>query len=95
MLASPMMFNGDSELSDTDPEVSEQIYKRLASMPPGEKLRRCMQLCQTVRTLVLAGIYARHPGASSEEVRKRFAALTLGEEFARQYLEWNVQKEGW
>lgn len=39
---------------------------------------------RAARTLAIAGLRARHPGASDRELVERFALLTLGPTLARQ-----------
>ncbi len=67
---------------DTDPEaeaVQMEIYRR---MSPARKFELVEDSIQTSRELVLAGIRSRHPNAGTEEVRRRFFGIWLGEELA-------------
>jgi len=49
-------------------------------MSPAEKLELVSGLTRAARDFCLAGIRLRHPGASDDEVRIRFALITLGSE---------------
>lgn len=45
--------------------------------------------------LAMAGLRQRHPDGSDEELRKRFAALTLGREASIELFDWDPHREGW
>jgi hypothetical protein len=67
---------------DTDPEaerVQLEIYRR---MPPWKKMQLVLESNDVSRALVLAGIRARHPDASEDEIRRRFLGIWLGEDLA-------------
>ncbi|MBY0494161.1 MAG: hypothetical protein K2Y23_08080 [Cyanobacteria bacterium] len=55
-------------------------WRRLSST---DKLALIASLSRAIRELTLAGIRARHPGASPREQFLRLAMLTLGPELAR------------
>ena len=80
---------------NSSPSVLAEYYLRLDAMSPAEKLLRCIQLSNGVRGFVIAGIEQRYPTASVEEVRKRFAALTLGKEFTVKQFGWDPEVEGY
>lgn len=82
-------------LSDTSPEIQELLTARLQELTPEEKLLRLGEACHFVRSLVLAGIMERHPNSSEEDIRRRFAAITLGPELAARYYGWNQEKHGY
>jgi hypothetical protein len=68
--------------SDTDPEaerIQMEIYRR---MPRWRKIELVVEANETARELALAGLRARHPGASPEELQRRLFGLLLGEELA-------------
>ncbi len=68
--------------ADTPVEV-EAIQSRIwRELPEARRLRLVFDLIETGRALALAGIRVRHPDASPEEVRRRFADLVLGPELA-------------
>ena len=68
--------------SDTSPEAEAALVRVLRGMPPERRLRQAFALTDAVRELARAGLRSRHPGASAEELRRRFAALVLGPELA-------------
>ena len=68
--------------SDTDPEaerIQMEIYRR---MPRWRKIELVVEANETARQLALAGLRARHPEASPEEIQRRLFGLLLGEELA-------------
>lgn len=68
---------------DTAPEVEAQlvqIWRRLSSI---ERAQLVAGASRAARALALAGLRARHPGASNRELVARLAALTLDRELAR------------
>ena len=50
---------------------------------PGERLKRALELSETVRAFAEAGMRARHPHAGDREIFLRMAKLYLGDELAR------------
>ncbi|HXI03702.1 MAG TPA: hypothetical protein VNI57_11050 [Candidatus Saccharimonadales bacterium] len=56
-----------------------ELWRR---MSPQEKLRLASRMTQAAREFCLAGIRHRHPEASEEELKLRFAWITLGPELA-------------
>lgn len=89
------MFDEFIGANDTSPEMQDLIDPRLRAMSPEEKLLRCCKLSGAVRLLVLAGIKDRYPECTPDELRKRFAAVTLGREFSLRYFNWDPDKEGY
>ena len=69
---------------DTRPEAETVLIGLLRQAPPWRKLHMVGQLNQTVRTLALSGLRARHPEASPQELRRRLADLLLGSDLAAQ-----------
>ena len=69
-------------LSDTRPDVEKMQGAILRSMPSWRKFRLVNDLIVTGRTLALAGLRDRFPGASAGELRRRLATLLLGPELA-------------
>ena len=59
--------------SDTSPNAEEVLIGLLRQAPPWRKLHVVGQLNETVRTLVLSGLRARPPDASSQEMRRCLA----------------------
>ena len=69
---------------DTRPEAETVLIGLLRQAPPWRKLHMVGQMNQTVRTLALSGLRARHPEASPQELRRRLADLLLGSDLAAQ-----------
>jgi len=67
---------------DTSPEAEAVLIELLRQMPPWRKLYLVGQMNQTLRTLALSGLRARHPRATSQELRRRLADLLLGPDLA-------------
>jgi len=69
--------------SDTSPDAERrqiEVWRRLSTL---ERARIIDGASRTVRSLALAGVRARHPGASDAMLVARYAELTLGAELAR------------
>ncbi len=69
---------------DTRPEAEAVLLGLLRQAPPWRKLHMVGQMNQTVRTLALSGLRARHPEAPPQELRRRLADLLLGPDLAAQ-----------
>jgi len=69
---------------DTRPGTEAVLIDLLRQAPPWQKLHMVGQLNQTVRTLALSGLRARHPEATPQELRRRLADLLLGPDLAAQ-----------
>ncbi|RLE30317.1 hypothetical protein DRJ54_02945 [Candidatus Acetothermia bacterium] len=52
-------------------------------MAPEERLQRGLELAELVRALLAAGVRARHPEYSEEEVRLAVIRIVLGEKLFR------------
>ena len=70
--------------SDTDPEVEALQIELWRHASPTHKMNMLAQLNVSARRLALAGLRARYPQASEAELRRRLAALLLGEDLARE-----------
>ena len=68
----------DRPFSDTPPELQRIQIGLWRQMPPLEKAQAVSRISRNVRELSLAGIRQRHPSASEDECRLRYALLTLG-----------------
>lgn len=64
--------------SDTSPEAEAVLLDGLRRMPGWRKLQVVGQLNARMRTLLLAGLRARHPTAGPTELHRRLADLLLG-----------------
>jgi hypothetical protein len=69
---------------DTSPEAEAIQLEWFRTAPPWLKLRRMSQLNRTARSLAWSGLRMRHPHATPEELRRRWADLVLGKELAAQ-----------
>jgi len=65
---------------DTSAAASAQYFELLRRAEPHERLRAAVALTSGVRALAEAGIRARHPGLSDEELRVRLAVRMYGRE---------------
>jgi len=54
-----------------------------ARMSPAEKMKRALELSETVRSAAKAGLRQQYPNASEQEIFLRLADLVLGPELAR------------
>lgn len=70
--------------ADTTPEAEAILLKLWRETPGWRKLEMMESLNRSARQLALAGLKHRHPTASEEELKRRLAALLLGEELATQ-----------
>ena len=67
---------------DTSPEAEIVLFKLWREAPAWRKLEMMEGLNRTARQLALMGLRRRFPTASSDELRRRLATITLGEELA-------------
>ncbi len=75
---------GFARMRDTDTEAHRVHVELMRRAPGWRKLQLAGQLHQTLRMLALAGLRERHPGASSEKLRRRLADLLLGPALAEE-----------
>lgn len=64
---------------DTHPKMEAQLCRQAS---PTRKMHMLAQLNASVRILALAGLRSQYPQDSEAELRRRLAALLLGEELA-------------
>ena len=81
--------------SDTSPEAEEVLVRLARQMPPWRKLELASSMSETIRRAALAGICARHPEASAEEVQKRLAALLLPRKAVIAIFGWDPDLHGY
>jgi hypothetical protein len=67
---------------DTSPEAETVLFRLWREAPAWRKLEMMEGLNRAARQLALAGLRQRFPNASAQELRRRLAAITLGEELA-------------
>jgi hypothetical protein len=80
---------------DTDEAIERYLFDRLRALPPWRKADMVSSSTRAACELAIAGLRERHPAASTEELRKRFAALVLGRETAVALFGWDPEREGW
>ena len=69
--------------ADTSPEAWRVFLDLVRRATPGERLKRALELSETVRAFAEVGMRARHPQADEHEIFIRMAQLYLGAELAR------------
>lgn len=69
--------------SDTHPKMEALQIKLWRQASPARKMQMLAQLNASAQTLALMGLRSRYPQASESELRRRLAALLLGDETAR------------
>lgn len=67
---------------DTAPAVAARYDAMIGGLSGAQKLEIAAQLTEGTRAMAEAGLRRRHPGASDEEIRCRFAELLYGREIA-------------
>ncbi len=80
---------------DTDEATERYLFDRIRELPPWRKAEMLSASTRAACELAMAGLRQRHPDASNAELRKRFAALTLGRETSIELFGWDPQREGW
>jgi len=76
---------------DTDRATEMVLIEVMRALPAWKKLALVDDACATARALLLAGLRARHPGASEDALRHMLMGLLLGEEIATRV--WGPQDE--
>jgi hypothetical protein len=80
---------------DTDLETERLWFERLSRLSSEQKFRLISAASRAAGELALSGIRTRYPHADESEVRKRWAALTLGREWSLELFGWDPEVEGW
>lgn len=80
-------------LSDTHPKMEALQIQLLRQASPTRKMEMLAQLYASARLLALTGLRARYPQADEAELRRKLAALLLGEELARRVCEESAHAE--
>ena len=70
------------KVSDTSPEAERVQRDGLRSLSLGRKFELVSELTMTLRQFALAGLRARFPEASRDELQCRLAGLCLGAKLA-------------
>lgn len=69
-------------MRDTPESANRRYHELLRARPPHERLAQAMALSRMTHELAMAGLRARHPDASPEELRVRFAVRLYGRDVA-------------
>ncbi len=69
---------------DTSVEAEALLIERLRAAGPQRRLDMARDASRAIRQLAWNGLRLRHPHANENELRRRYVALTLGEEVAEQ-----------
>jgi hypothetical protein len=69
--------------ADTHLKIEQMQIELLRQVSPTRKFEMIAQMNNTVRAFMFAGLKRRNPNATSEELRRMFADLWLGEDLAR------------
>jgi uncharacterized protein YaeQ len=80
---------------DTSREAEERQIAHWRDLPDAEKARVFSEMMRAAQQLARAGIEARHPNASAEEVRLRLLALRLDRDTMLKFFAWDPQREGY
>lgn len=80
---------------DTTPEARAELVRVVRSLTPEAKILQVAALIRAAREFAMAGLRARHPLASPEELRRRFAALVLDADLVREVYGWDPGQEGY
>ena len=79
---------GFEELDRMTPEAREKYLEIIRSMPRSKKLKLAIEHNEAARAFAEAGIRARNPGISDEEVRKEIIRRTLSPEIIKRVYGW-------
>jgi hypothetical protein len=71
---------------DTSPAARTRYHAHLRRLPPAARLEAAVALSGAVRTLVLAGLRARHPEADEAELQARLVVRLYGRSYADRVL---------
>ena len=70
-------------MGDTTPEAAEVQRRLLREMSSARKTALTDELCETARTLAIAGIRGRHPDYSEGEARYALWRMMYGDDLFR------------
>ncbi|MGC8825666.1 MAG: hypothetical protein ACP5TV_01525 [Anaerolineae bacterium] len=73
--------------SDTHPKMEALHIQLLRQASPTRKMEMLAQLYASARLLAFTGLRARYPQADEAELRRKLAALLVGEELAHKICE--------
>jgi hypothetical protein len=70
-------------MRDTRDEAARILLERTRSLSPSQRFEEGVKLCKTARAFMRAGIRARHPDYTSNDVEEALARLLWGDELDR------------
>ena len=76
-----MMSDGNAT-SHTSPGARATVLEIYRKMPTWRKVELVEDANRTARQLAMIGLRSRHPGESTERLRRRLLGLVLGKELA-------------
>ena len=80
---------------DTDPAAERYLVDKLRNLPPWRKAEMLSVSTRAAYDLAMAGLRRRYPRAEEPELRRRYAALTLGRDASIALFGWDPEREGW
>ena len=78
----PGTMDRDKATSHTSPDARAAMIAVYCRMPAWRKVELVEDANRTARQLALIGLRSRHPGESTERLRRRLLGLVLGEDQA-------------
>ena len=81
-------MSSDPEWDRMSEKAKAKYIEILRAIPIGRRLEITIELCNTVRDLMAAGIRAAQPGISDEEVRKEIIRRTVPEDLRKKVYGW-------
>ena len=79
---------------DTSPQVDRRLFDRLHDMTEAQRIRQLDSAIHFAEEIAVAGICARHPLASPEDVRLRLIAQHLDRSTMMRVYGWDPDREG-
>ncbi len=83
-----------SQSLDTSPDVDLRLFDRLHDMTPAQKIKHLDAAIHFAEEIAMAGIRARYPNASPEEVRLRLFSQRLDRSTMLRLYGWDPVLEG-
>lgn len=80
---------------DTGEETERVFLELLRRKSSAERLRLAADTTECLRRLVAGSLRRRYPQTEEDEIRRRFAALWLGREWAIRVYAWDPEQRGW
>ena len=84
-----------TQSADTDAAAERYLLDKLRCLPPWRKAEMLSASTRAAYDLAMAGVRQRHPHATVDESRKRYAALVLGRDASMALFGWDPEREGW